>query len=60
MTHDDEQLRRMFAGIDFASEPPENDLAEDLRRAQRGHRRHLVATWTSAPKARMPSTTWPG
>jgi hypothetical protein len=47
MTHDDEQLRRMFAGIDFAGEPPVNDLAEDLRRAQRGHRRHRLATWSS-------------
>ena len=47
MTHDDEQLRRMFAGIDFAGEPPVNDLAEDLRRAHRGHRRHRLATWSS-------------
>jgi hypothetical protein len=47
MTHDDDRLRRMFAGIDFAGEPPVNDLAEDLRRAQRGHRRHRLATWSS-------------
>jgi hypothetical protein len=37
----------MFAGIDFAGEPLENDLAEDLRRARRGHRRHRVTTWSS-------------
>jgi hypothetical protein len=48
MTHDDDQLRRMFAAVDFAGEPPENELADDIRRARRGHRRRRVGTWSSA------------
>ncbi|HEX6339380.1 MAG TPA: hypothetical protein VFZ85_20675 [Jiangellaceae bacterium] len=45
MRHDDDQLRRMFASMNFAGEPPEGTLADDLRRARRGHRRRQVATW---------------
>jgi hypothetical protein len=47
MTHDDDQLRRMFAAVDFAGEPPENALADDLRRVRRGYRRHRITTWTA-------------